>query len=172
MMDRFRVQKKETASKGKEALQNLFAKSERPKVGQVEGIEQPFTMVFNSLDSTFIGIIDLIAEVEGKRTIFDFKTAARSYENHEVVLSDQLVGYSITDPNIEQCGYCILIKSKQPKIQWQLTHCSSDRMIDYIQKAQSVGKQFPSLRPTRVTNITTIAIVSFYCRRGYWSFFS
>ena len=37
----------------------------------------------------FIGVIDLVAGVRGKRAVINFKTSQTKYAPHEVVLADQ-----------------------------------------------------------------------------------
>ncbi len=54
----------------------------------------------------FVGFIDLIGELDGKRTVVDFKTSASSYEEHEALLSDQLTAYQLAEPEVEQVARC------------------------------------------------------------------
>ena len=48
----------------------------------------------------------------------DFKTSVSSYEEHEAILSDQLTAYQMAEPTSQQAPLCVLVKMKEPKIQW------------------------------------------------------
>ena len=69
------------------------------------------------MDLPFVGILDLVADPEGKRTVVDFKTAAAAYQEHEVVLSDQLTAYQLAGPDADQASLCVLVKTKEPKVE-------------------------------------------------------
>jgi hypothetical protein len=102
----------------------------------------------------FIGVIDLVAEVGGKRTVTDFKTSASSYAEHEVRLSDQLTAYQLAEPEAEQLALCVLVKTKEPKIEWHMSERNSDDLVHYLGKAGHVARE--------------IAAGRFYKRLGLW----
>ena len=86
-----------------------------PRIGQVKAVEKKFELNITGFDLPFIGIIDLVAEIEGKSTVTDFKTAVSDYEDHEAPLSDQLTAYKLAEPEAEQVAFWVLIKTKEPK---------------------------------------------------------
>src|SRR5436309_2250362 len=102
-------------AKGENLLKKFLAE-EVPKIRKVFAVERKFALGVTSLNLPFIGIVDLIAEVGGRKAIVDFKTAASDYEDHEVALSDQLTAYSLSDPEAEQVALCVLVKTKEPRI--------------------------------------------------------
>lgn len=71
-----------------------------------------------SVELPFIGIVDLVAQVKGRLTVIDFKTAASDYEDHEVELSDQLTAYWAAVPEAERVALCVLVKTKESRIEW------------------------------------------------------
>jgi len=79
-------------------LVEKFVREELHRLGTVQAVEQIFTLAITCLDVPFVGVIDLVGEVDGASTVVDFKTAASRYEAHEVMLSDQLTAYSSRSP--------------------------------------------------------------------------
>jgi PD-(D/E)XK nuclease superfamily len=98
--------------------------------------------------------MDLIAEVDGRRTVLDFKTSGSTYAEHEVQLSDQLTAYQLAEPAAEQMALCVLVKTKEPKIEWHLGQRNTDDLFDYLNKAGYVARE--------------IAAGRFYKRPGMW----
>jgi len=82
-------------------LLERFVAEEYPKIGTVHASEKSFTLTISTLDLPFVGVVDLVADVEGKRTVIDFKTSSSTYEDYEVALSDQLTAYQLAEPG---CG--------------------------------------------------------------------
>lgn len=122
--------------------QNLLAKflhEEVPKVRQVYGVEKKFTLAVTSLDLPFVGIVDLVADVEGRRTVVDFKTAASDYDEHEAVLSDQLTAYWAAEPDAERVALCVFVKTKEPRIEWHYAKRGPQDLADYLAKARLVA---------------------------------
>ena len=78
-----------------EGLLAQFLREELPRLNNVQASEKLFELNITSLDLPFIGVIDLVADLDGKRTVVDFKTSGSAYEEHEVVLSDQLTAYRL-----------------------------------------------------------------------------
>jgi RecB family exonuclease len=136
--------KRQTWERLKDSGQGLlgrFVKEEVPRIGQVKAVEKKFELNITGFDLPFIGIIDLIAEVEGKNTVADFKTAATDYEDHEAPLSDQLTAYQLAEPEAEQVAYWVLIKTKEPKIEWHPSNRSPTQLVEYISKIGYVAKE-------------------------------
>ena len=137
-----------------QALIDKFLREELPKLRNVRASEKVFTLNITSLDVPFIGVIDLLADLDGKRTVVDFKTSGSAYEEHEAVLSDQLTAYQLAEPDAEQTALCVLIKSKEPKIDWHLSKRNGEQLVEFLSKAQIVASE-----------ITT---GHFYKRPGKW----
>lgn len=137
-----------------QALLSKFLKDEYPKLNAVEASEKDFELEITSLDLPFVGIIDLVAFLKGRRTVVDFKTAASGYEDHEVALTDQLTAYQMAEPEAEQAALCILVKTKEPRIEWHLSSRSAEDLTEYLEKAAYVARE--------------IATAQFYKRPGKW----
>jgi putative RecB family exonuclease len=137
-----------------QGLLEKFCKEELHRFGQITAVEKPFELNITGLDLPFIGVIDLFAEVDGKRTLVDFKTSGSAYEDHEVILSDQLTAYQLAEPDVEQVALCALIKTKEPKIEWHLANRTGEQLTEYLAKAEYIGREILSHR--------------FYKRPGRW----
>jgi len=124
------------------------------RISKVTASEKAFELGITGIDKPFIGVVDLVAELDGKRTVTDFKTSASSYTEHEVKLSDQLTAYQLAEPNAEQMALCVLVKTKEPKIEWHVSGRNPDDLIDYLTKAGYVAREIASGR--------------FYKRPGMW----
>jgi ATP-dependent helicase/DNAse subunit B len=111
-----------------------------PRLETVEASEKPFELAISGLDRPFVGIIDLLAMMDGKRTIIDFKSAAASYEDYEVILNDQLTAYLMAESQAQQCAFCVLVKTKEPKIQWHFAERDTDRILRYLHKVELIGR--------------------------------
>src|SRR5207245_9151094 len=92
-----------------------------------------------ALDAPSVGIIDLVGQVEDRLTVVDFKTAGSDYEDHEAALSDQLTAYALAEPEAEQVALCVLIKTKEPRIEWHFAKRSADALADYVAKVELVS---------------------------------
>lgn len=99
-------------------------------------------------------MIDLLADMDGKKTVVDFKTSGSAYENHEVILSDQLTAYQLAEPEAEQTALCVLIKTKEPQIEWHVARRNGAQLIEFLAKAEILAHQ--------------IATGLFYKRPGKW----
>jgi len=66
-------------------------------------------------------VIDLTADVAGTATVVDFKTSGSAFDAREVILSDQLTAYNLAEPGAERLALCVLVKTKEPKIEWHVT---------------------------------------------------
>ena len=97
-----------------EKLLTKFLAEEAPKIRQAQGIERKFELRVTALDAPFVGIIDLVGQVDDRLTVIDFKTAGSDYEDHEAALSDQLTAYALAEPEAQQVALCVLVKTKGP----------------------------------------------------------
>lgn len=133
-------------------LLKKFLAEEAPRIEKLFGIERDFKLMVASLDLPFVGIVDLVAQVDGEFTVVDFKTAASDYEDHEVELSDQLTAYWAAVPEAKQVALCVLIKTKEPRIEWHFAERNAHHLVEYLDKVQLVAED--------------IAAVKFYKRPG------
>ena len=124
-----------------EALLTKFVEEELPRISDVEASEQPFTLDVTSLDTPFVGIIDLLAAVDGERTVVDFKTSGSRYAEHQARMSDQLTAYQLAEPDVERSALCVLVRSKEPQIEWQHTSRDPSDLADYLVKAGLVAHE-------------------------------
>jgi RecB family exonuclease len=136
------------------ALLNKFVAEELSRISHVSATEKAFELAIIGIDAPFIGVLDLVAELDGKRTVTDFKTSASSYAEHEVTLSDQLTAYQLAEPQAIQMALCVFVKTKEPQIEWHVSKRNSDDLLDYLAKAGYVAQE--------------IAAGRFYKRPGIW----
>lgn len=122
-----------------EKLLKKFLDEEAPKIRQACGIERKFELHVTALDAPFIGIVDLVAQVEDRLTVVDFKTAGSDYEDHEAELSDQLTAYALAEPDAQQVALCVLVKTKEPRIEWHFAKRGADTLAEYLDKVRLVS---------------------------------
>lgn len=139
--------------KGAKLLEK-FLKREAPKIREIESVEKKFELRVTLLDLLFVGIADLVAQVNGQKTVVDFKTSGSDYDNHEVVLSDQLTAYWLADPEAERVAFCVLVKTKDPHIEWHFAERDAERLTEYLAKVQIIAED--------------ITRGKFYKRPGKW----
>jgi len=125
--------------KGAKLLQQ-FLKAEAPKIQHIESVEKKFELRITLLELPFVGIADLVAQVNGLKTVVDFKTSGSDFEDHEVVLSDQLTAYWLADPEAQKVALCVLVKTKEPKIEWHFAERDAERLTEYLAKVQIVSE--------------------------------
>ena len=125
-----------------------------PRLSNVTAIEQAFTLRITSLDLALVGVIDLVADVDGVRTVIDFKTAGSGYQEHDVQLSGQLTAYQLAVPDASQAALCLFVRSKEPRIEWHISACQPAQLVDYLAKADLIGR--------------AVTAVHFYERSGRW----
>lgn len=135
-------------------LLQKFVTDELPRVTGIEASEKVFKLAVSNLDVPFVGIIDLVAQVDGQPTVVDFKTASSAYQDYEVDMSDQLTAYQLAEPSTKQSALCVLVKTKEPRIDWYFSHRSAPQLVDFLAKTALVGQQ--------------IAARQFYKRPGKW----
>src|SRR5881396_1528978 len=126
-------------TKGEKLLAKFLAE-EAPKIRQARGIERKFELRVTALDAPFVGIIDLVGQVDDRLTVIDFKTAGSDYEDHEAALSDQLTAYALAEPEAQQVALCILVKTKEPRIEWHFGKRSADALAEYLDKVRLVSE--------------------------------
>src|SRR5207247_7167768 len=68
-----------------QALLEKFLREELPRIANVTAAERLFELRITSLGLPFVGVIDLVADIDGKRTVVDFKTAASIYQNRSLI---------------------------------------------------------------------------------------
>ena len=129
-----------------QALLEKFLGEELSRIGNVRAAEKSFELRITSLDLPFVGVIDLVADLDGKRTVVDFKTANAAYQEHEAILSDQLTAYQLAEPEVEQTALCVLVKTKVPKIEWHLATRSGEDLAEFLVKADYVGREIAAGR--------------------------
>ncbi len=135
--------KRESWEKLKETgvrLLEQFLKAEAPKIRQIESVEKKFELRITLLELPFVGIADLVAQVNGLKTVVDFKTSGSDYEDHEVILSDQLTAYWLADPEAQKVALCVLVKTKEPKIEWHFAERDAERLAEYLAKVQIISE--------------------------------
>jgi len=121
-----------------EKLLEKFLREEIAKIQKVYGVEKKFELAVTTIALPFIGAVDLNAQMEGQTTIVDFKTAASDYDEHEVVLSDQLTAYWLADPTADRVAYCVLAKTKEPMIQWHFGKRGATDLQEFLTKVRLV----------------------------------
>lgn len=88
-------------------------------------------------------MIDLVADVDAKTTVVDFKSAGSTLDGHGVALSDQLTAYKLAEPEAEQVALWVLIKTKEPKIEWYPSRRSRWKRFRLSLLALSAGIGWP-----------------------------
>jgi RecB family exonuclease len=131
-----------------------FLTEERARITAIMAVETSFSLTVTGLAVPFVGVIDLIAEVDGQATVVDFKTAASRYEAHEVRLSDQLTAYQLAEPQSERMSLCVLLKTKDPSIDWHFAGRDGTQLSECLANVVFVANQ--------------IAANHFYRRPGKW----
>lgn len=137
-----------------EQLLEKFLKNERRRLTSILAVEKPFRLAVTALPVPFVGIIDLIAEMDGQATVVDFKTSGSRYEADDVILSDQLTAYQITEPETTRTGLCVFLKLKEPRVEWQFAERNGSRLTEYLAKVALVTEEIAARR--------------FYKRPGRW----
>jgi len=137
-----------------ERLLRKFCEEHTRKIASVLSVEKVFELGLSNLSLPFIGIIDLIAELKGKRTLVEFKTATADFEDYEVALLDQVTAYQLAEPDVEKVAVCVFVKTKKPRIEWHLTERTPEQVIEYLDKVHHIADQ--------------IERGNFYKRPGKW----
>lgn len=135
-------------------LLEKFLRDERPRIQEVLAVEEPFRLGLTNLSEPFLGVLDLVARLNGSRTLIEFKTASADYEPHEIALWDQLTAYALVRSDVERLAICVLIKTKEPRISWHFAERGSEQLGEWLDKAAAVS--------------THINEQVFYKRPGRW----
>lgn len=135
-------------------LLSKFVAEEMPKLGTVTAAEKPFEFAVTTINYPFVGVIDLIAELQGGKTVVDFKTAGASYDSHEAAMSDQLTAYKLAEPQVLNLALCVLVKTKEPKIEWYVSQRNGEQLAEYLTKVGHIAQEISTAR--------------FYKRTGMW----
>ena len=69
-------------------------------------------------------------------------------------MSDQLTAYQLAEPEAEQAALRVLVKTKEPKIEWHMAKRSGDDLAEFLAKADILAHD--------------IAANHFYKRPGKW----
>jgi CRISPR/Cas system-associated exonuclease Cas4 (RecB family) len=104
-----------------ESLLRRFLAEDLSHLGAIEAVEQGFRLQITSLAAPFVGVVDLVADLDGRRTVIDFKTAAKVYAEHEIVLADQLTAYELAHPEADQVALCVFVKTSKPVVHWYVS---------------------------------------------------
>jgi putative RecB family exonuclease len=131
-------EKLEASGKG---LLKKFVEEELPRIRSVKAVEKRFELNISNLDLPVIGVIDLVAEVDGKGMIVDFKTSDKTYSAADVHLSDQLTTYELAEPTAEELAFCVLVKTREPKIEWHPTKRGPERITEFLGKASYAARE-------------------------------
>src|SRR5438876_944238 len=137
-----------------QALLERFVRTELGRLANVRAAEKMFELRITSLGLPLVGFIDLVADLDGKRAVVDFKTASTGYDDHEVVLSDQLTAYQLAEPEAEQAALCVFVKTKEPQIDWLVGARSGADLVVFLEKVEYIAGE--------------IAAGRFYKRPGKW----
>ncbi len=109
-------------------------------------MEEKFELQISGLRLPFVGIVDLVTDLDGKRTVIDFKTSSTRYQPHEVTLSDQLTAYQLARPDADQLALCVLVKTKEPRIEWHCGNRDSTQLDLYLEKTGHVANDIQADR--------------------------
>ena len=60
----------------------------------------------------------------------------------------------MAEPGVEQVALCVLVKTADPRIEWQLTQRTGNQVLEYLSKVKLVARE--------------IAVGRFYKRSGLW----
>jgi hypothetical protein len=63
-----------------------------------------------------------------------------SYEDHEVVLSDQLASYQVAEPDAEHVALCSH-QDEGAKIEWHIDGRTPEQMVECLAKAEHVANE-------------------------------
>ena len=124
-----------------------FIAEEAPCISAVRAIEKAFNLTITRLGAPLIGVVDLVAELDGTLTVIDFKTAKAAYPEHEVALADQLTAYQLAEPEAEQVAFCVFVKTKEPRIDWYISARQPANLAEYLAKAGVVAHAIAAGRP-------------------------
>lgn len=130
-------------------LMETFLEDEAEKF--IEPVKVEEFLQFKIDEATkFFGRSDYLGKVvtpdgEVVNALVDFKTSGRKYNDYKVHLTDQLTAYQyaskVYDFEIEKVGYMVLVKTKEPYIQWFFSERTSEQIEEYLNKVDKRYKQ-------------------------------
>lgn len=124
-------------------LLELFLKEEAHRFSEVtpENIQRRLTTDLDGIE--VVGYPDLYCKVDGLLSLIDFKTAASSYDPDEVALNEQLTAYwwlLLTNAlPVERVAFCVLLKLKEPRIEWHFSTRREEEIVEYREKLRIVA---------------------------------
>ena len=124
-----------------EGLLRKFIQDELPRIKIVKAVEKRFELNISNLDLPLVGVIDLVAEIDDRNKIVDFKTSDKRYSAADVHLSDQLTTYELAEPAAQELAFCVLVKTAEPKIEWHLTKRGPERITEFLDKAGYAARE-------------------------------
>jgi hypothetical protein len=124
-----------------EALLQKFLAQEARKFEQVFAVEAKFLIGASNVAAPLVGTLDLVAQLEGKKTLVEFKTGVNDWAEHDVLLSDQLTAYRLAEPDVEQTAICVFVKKRTPEIVWHFTERTPEQQVEYLEKLSIVSRQ-------------------------------
>jgi len=136
---------------GKKLL-DRFVSEEAPRFTEVspENVQCRLSAQVNDL--VVVGYPDLVSQVDGLLSLVDFKTSLSSYDPEEVQLNEQLTAYwwlcLANGLPVERVAFCVLLKLKEPRIEWYFSARSEQDVAEYQEKLQLIAsdiecKRFP-----------------------------
>jgi len=137
-----------------EALLRGFLEEAAPRITNVAAVERRFELRVTGLPLPLVGYIDLVADLDGTRTVIDFKTATSGQDGHEVTLSDQLTAYLLAEPEAKQAAHCVLVRTREPRVEWHVTKRDPQGFTEFLSKVAHVADEMAQAR--------------FYKRAGLW----
>jgi PD-(D/E)XK nuclease superfamily len=124
-----------------EALLQKFLAEEARKFEEVFAVEAKFHIGASNVAAPLVGTLDLVAVVQGKKTLVEFKTGVNEWGEHDVLLSDQLTVYRLAEPEVEQTAICVFVKKRTNEIVWHFTERTPEQQVEYLEKLSIVSRQ-------------------------------
>jgi hypothetical protein len=56
-------------------------------------------------------------------------------------MSDQLTAYKLAEPETEQLALCVLVKTKEPQIEWHCVSRTGEQLAEYLAKVGYVARE-------------------------------
>jgi hypothetical protein len=57
-----------------------------------------------------------------------------------------LTAYHLAEPETEQAALCVLIKTKEPQIEWHLAKRNGEQLIEFLAKTEYVAREITTGR--------------------------
>jgi hypothetical protein len=126
-----------------------------------------FQIGASNVAAPLVGTLDLLAVIQGKKTLVEFKTGANDWGEHDVLLCDQLTAYRGAEPDVEQTAICVFVKKRESEIIWHFTERTPAQQVEYLRKMEMVEQQITQRVFYKRAGFCAVAIrqVSFPCSR-------